>query len=84
MRASEYYARGIYSFFVGYGLDAVERRHGTAEVAEETEAEPAPGRVSAEDEDFDYDDVLPERCFCAATAYPPCFYCEHGDDEGDG
>lgn len=81
MRTSEYYSQGIYSFFAGYALDAVEQRHGTTEAPEETESEPAPGRISAENENFDYDDVLPERCFCAAIAYPPCSYCEPADDE---
>lgn len=81
MRTSEYYARGIYSFFVDYGLDAVDRHHGTAKVAEEMEPDPAPGRVSAEDK-MDLDDYVPESCECPSTAYPPCYYCEHADDEG--
>lgn len=82
MRTSEYYARGIYSFFANYGLDALERHHGIAEVAEETEPEPIPGRITAED-DMDFDDYVPDSCQCSATTWPPCYFCEHGDGGGE-
>lgn len=77
MRTSEYYAQGIYSFFVNYGLDAVERHHSTTEVAE---SEPISATARTEDDwDFDDDYVL-ESCQCLATAHPPCSYCEHEEN----
>lgn len=79
MRTSDYYAQGIHGFFVGYGLDAVERHHGTVELPEDIEPEPAPGRLSAEAEaDMDFDDYVPDSCQCLCTAYPPCYFCEYG------
>lgn len=83
MRTSDYYAQGIHGFFVGFGLDAIDRHHGAAEAPEETGPELATGRLSAEaEDDMDFDDAVPESCQRLAVAYPPCFYCEHGDDEG--
>lgn len=79
MRTSEYYARGIYSFFTGYALDAIERHHGTVEVAKEVEPELTAGRVSAEDDWGVGYDYVPESCQCSTTIYPPCSYCEPGD-----
>lgn len=83
MRTSEYYAQGIHSFFIGYGLDALERHHGV-EVGEKTEPESTPGRIRAEDDtDFDYDEPA-ESCQCPTTIHPPCSYCEHAAPDPGG
>jgi hypothetical protein len=74
MHASEYYAQGIHGFFVGWGLDAIER-HETAVT------EPDPDRyrrraTAEDDDDFGLDGCT--GCSCHLSA--PCHHCENGHD----
>jgi len=87
MRTSEYYARGIYSFFVNYGLDAVERHHGETRAAEvEPEPELPTGRVNVIENphlaDFAYEAYrIATEYPCGFCACPGCYDCTSYDDE---